>query len=632
MICHSNQTRQDAAEKAIRGKQADRIHELEEVVEELGVGLAGQTERAEELQSDLKLCEKDRELNFNTALRLYQDPGSLVRIERRNFIDQIEQLKSNVLICEQDIWSRNQLIEALRYDIALYANQEHWILLRQHYFALQQQYGQMPRDFQRLERKYEDLEDEHINLSDRFKRLEGDHTELKVQHDQIKDERHQLEDDAETSKRSAQEAEARYWALEVQCDHIREQKAKSEKEAGAKERFLADLAARMFKQTMSMARILVGIDIDPMDDEQVALCQLAQKYLGLNANEITNKLAKPESSEDGEVEDERDESNLQATHSENASSSTFVSESNNLESTFPIAEANASSIAAATDGENVPESPAAFATFKAVLQKPFEKGSIISQDLIKSPEDTNEEANDSASVLQDVFNPPRFQDFNFGGSSSAVHFIGNETKPSALPELISEPKPFSIFNISNTSSVQASQSAIDPPRFGQDFAFGSSNGNVSFTANQQTSSNPPASGSEVQSPNASSLPGTSETQDTSSASKIAQAKETTTEEQFPNKDPTENENTKKHAPEIYTPSKTTPKGDNPNKKAQKKKSQKEEEPRKEKPKFDGLNRNQRRAASRERKSAEKKAQAQAETTRHRGRSEVARAMMRGWMR
>ena len=219
-------------------------------------------------------------------------------IERQNLTDQIEQLKSDVLNRDGDIWSRNQLIEALRYDIALYANEEHWVLPRQRYFALQQQYGQMPQDFDRLERKYENLEDEYIDLSNKFKQREGDHTELRAQHDQIGNERDRLQDDAETSKQSSQEAEARCWALEVQCHHIIEQKAKSDKEAGAKERFLADLAARMFKQTMSMARILVDIDIDPMDNEQKALCQLAQKHLGLSAKEIANKFAKAESSED----------------------------------------------------------------------------------------------------------------------------------------------------------------------------------------------------------------------------------------------------------------------------------------------------------------------------------------------
>lgn len=537
-------------------------------------------------------------------------------------IDRIEQLKSDVLNRDEDIWSRDQLIGALRYDIALYANEEHWVLLRQRYFALQQQYGQMPQNFDRLERKYASLEDEHIDLFNRFKQLEGDHTELKVQHDQIRDERDRLEDDAETSKRSAQEAEARYWALEVQRDHIREQKAKSEKEAGAKEKFLADLAARMFKRTMSLARILVGIDVDPMDDEQVALCQLAQKHLVLSAKEINNMLAKPGLSEDRDIEDGRDESNLQATHTENASSSTSVCESNNLESTFPIAEANASSIAAATDGDYVPESPAAFATFKAVSKTPLRYCSLVSPALEKCPKAINEETNESPSLPQEVFNPPRFQDFAFGASSSAVPFVGNEIKPSALPEPTPEPVPTGNFNISSTSLAQAPQTTSDPPRFGQDCTFCGNNSKVSFTANQQTSSSPPAPVSESLSANAFSVPGTSLTQDISSV--IPQAEENATEEEIPNKDTVNKERAEENAPEVNIPSK-----ENPLRKKAKGEARNKEEPKKEEPKVQGPNRGQRRALSRERKAAEKKAQAQANTAAYRGRTAVAIAMMRG---
>ena len=165
---------QDTVEKIIDQKQADKLHELEEVIEELRLRLAGQTERAEELESDLELCERHRELNFNTALRLYQDPGYSILVERRNMIDQIDHLKLEVWYRDSQIYSRDQLIETLRLDVALYANQEQRVLL--------------------LEQKYQDLENDYIDVSNRFKKLEGDHTEMKAQFEQIERERDRLQD------------------------------------------------------------------------------------------------------------------------------------------------------------------------------------------------------------------------------------------------------------------------------------------------------------------------------------------------------------------------------------------------------------------------------------------------------
>ena len=614
-------------------------------------------------------------------------------IERRNLIDQIEQLKADILHRDEDIWSRDQLIAALRYDITLYANEEHWVLLRQCYFALQQQYGEMPQDFNRLERKYESLEDEHIDLSNRFKQLEGDHTELRVQLDQTRDERDRLEDDAEISRQGSHDAEARYWALEVQCDHIKEQKAKSEKEAGAKERFLADLAARMFKRTLSMARILVGIDINPMDDEQVALCQLAQKYLGVGANEIASSFEKVGSGENREAEDldERDENVLSETHAHNFSlgdnavlegdiaeagrprdegtdedshhfsaaalddfpvprgpESGFEGEINNhdqtatspstsmismnidvqRETSFETCKqertdpAPQNSLTTSTAAALEPESSAAFANVEAASKTPFKEGSRMFQDLLKCPKAINEEANESPSLPQEAFNPPRFQDFEFGGSSSAVPFVGSETSPSALPEPTPEPIPTGIFNFSNTFLAKAPQDTFDPPRLGQNFAFGRTNSRVSFTANQRTSSNLQASITELQWANASSVPGPSSAQNISSL--ISQAEENTTDEETSTKNTVEKERAEKNAPELTTPHKKTPKGKKPNEEVSK-----NEELKKEEPKVDGPNRGQRRAASRERKAAEKKAQAQANTAAYRGRSAVAMALMGG---
>lgn len=351
---------QDAAKEIIRQKQADKVHELEEVIEGLQSSLAERTERAEELEADLKLCEGHRELNLNTALRLYQDPGALVLVEHRNMIDQIGQLKSEVLDRDSQIQFRDQLIEALRLDLSLYANQEQWVFLRQSYFALQQQYGRMPEDFRQLELKYQDLEDRHIEVINNFKRLEGDHTELKALHDQIEHERHLLEVDAKDIKQSLAETEARMWALEVNRDQVMEQKAKSERKARANEQFLAGLAARMFKRTIFMARVLEQMDVDPIDDEQATLCQLAYEHLGLDAAEVSRSFQETGTIGELEVEEARDESGTPETQAGHTSSSMSASRSKIHETTVHLTGANETPKLAAADGIDVPESPASF--------------------------------------------------------------------------------------------------------------------------------------------------------------------------------------------------------------------------------------------------------------------------------
>ena len=623
VVSHFDQTLQDAAEKVIRGKQADKVHELEQVIEEMRVELADLTGRAEELKIDLGLCVRDRELNFNTALRLYQNPGSFFVMQRRNLIDQIDQLKSEVLNRDEANWSRDQLIESFRVDIARYANEEQWVHLRQCYFALQQQYGQMPQDFNRLKQKYEDLENEYIDLSNKFKQLEGDHTELKAQRDQIRDERDKLEDDVKTSKQSSQEAEARYWALEVQFEEL---KPKSEKGAGTKERFLVDLAARMFKRTMSMARILVGTDVDPMDDEQIALCQLAQIYLGLSAEEIASSFEKAGSSENREVEDERVESNLEPTHVDNVSASMSTSDSNKLKPTVPITEATAGAKEPGSHDTSNPRRLRGVAAAEKEIPGPLElgsrdgEGSQIFQDLGEGTETVIEEANTTPSLPQEAFSAPRFEELNFGGSSGGLPVFGSETNFSPIPEPTTAPVSTGIFTASSISSAQALRNAYDPPRFGQDFIFDGSNGKVSSTANQPTSSSPSAPVSESQSASASSGPDTPLVQDISSTN--AQAEEKASEE-ISDKDTVEKEVTEENAPNMNIRSKKNIKS-----KKAKKEDPKKEEPKKE-PKVEGPNRGQRRAASRERKAAEKKAQALAKTAGHRERSAVALAMMRG---
>ena len=481
-----------------------------------------------------------------------------------------------------------------------------------------------------------------------------------------------------------------------------------------------------------MARILVGIDINPMDDEQVALCQLAQKHLHLSAKEIASSFERVGSG-DSEAEDldERDGNDLSETHAHDfISSDRAVLEGDNADTGrlkdeggdedsryFPAANLDesfasedvesgfegeaknndqiATSPSTSTISMNIdvrretsfgtckqertdlatqnslttssaaalePESSAAFANLEAVSKTPFEEGSRMFQDLVTCPKAINEEANESRSLPQEAFNPPRFQDLAFGGSSSAVPFVGSEASPSTLPEPVPEPvstgnfdpprfqdfkfggsssavpflgseiKPFtspertsepvsnSIFNISNISSTQAPQNTFYPPPFGQDFTFGGNNSKVSFTASQQTSSNPPVPVPEFSSANASSVPGTSVAQDVSSV--IPQNEEIATEEETSNTDTVGKECAENNAPKLNTPNKKIPRGKN-----SKEEAQNNEEPRKENPKIDSLNRGQRRAASQERKAAEKKAQAQANTAAHRGRCAVAMAMM-----
>ena len=345
---------QDAYQKIIGEKLIDKVHGLEGTVDELRLQLSDQTERVVGLETDLEVCERDRQLNFNTALRLYQNSGSLVSLERENLIDQVNRLRFEVGDRDSQIWSRDQLIQALRLDLSMYASHEQWLFLRQCFYALQQKYGQMPEEFRTLEQKYEDLEEMHIDVSDRFRKLEGDHTELKVQLDQIGDERNRLEDAAETFKRRSAEAAARYRVLKVQHDQITDQKAESERKARANEQLLAGLAARMFKRIICMA------DVNPMDEEQIALCQLAKKHLGLDATNISNNFEKAGASGDRGIEEERDERNIPESVASEASPSMSTSKYNSSEPTVPNAGVNDGSRFTVIDRRDVLESPDTF--------------------------------------------------------------------------------------------------------------------------------------------------------------------------------------------------------------------------------------------------------------------------------
>ncbi len=360
IVSNFGQALQYTAEKILREKQADKMYWLEEECEALRANLAHQTERAKELETNFKLCQKDREYNLDTALRLYGKAGKMVLVETRNMLDQIGQLKVEVQERDSHIWSLDQLIDALRLELDRYASREHWVLLWQNFQALQQKYGQMPQDLYYLERKYEDLEDEHINVSNKLRNLEGDYVELKIQRDQISDERDQLEDEAESSKQSSTEMSARLWALEVKCEQNLDQKVKYEKKARAREQLLTDVAARMFKRVRFMAGVLEHKDVDPMDEEQTALYQLARKHLGIDVTEIDSSFEKPGANGDNGVEEGGDASGVREAHLGDLTSSISTSKTNKHQPKFAVTGANVSSLFASIGGKGVSESPDTF--------------------------------------------------------------------------------------------------------------------------------------------------------------------------------------------------------------------------------------------------------------------------------
>lgn len=362
-----DQLLQDAAEKTIGEKQYDIVHEPEKAIEVLRQDLVDQTTRAEELATDLEVCKRYRGLYFNTALRLFRSPEDSVMVERRNLIHQMNQLKFEVLERDSQIWSRDQLIDSLRSDVALYAKQGQRTFLGDSFHVLQAKYGQdtqrleqkyqtLEQKYQRLGQEYEDLKNEHIVVSNRFKTLERGHIQLEVLYNQVKSERDLLEDDAKTSKQTSAEAAVRFWALEVERYHIIEQKVESENKARAREQRLMKLAVRMFKRTVFMAGILDDLDADPIDDEQMTLYELAYKYLGLDATEITDSFKKIRAIGVREVKEERDEISAPENYRGDFSSSMSAAEFNNHEQPVPIVVASGGSTTAATQGKDVPES------------------------------------------------------------------------------------------------------------------------------------------------------------------------------------------------------------------------------------------------------------------------------------
>ena len=281
-----NRALQDAAEEVLGGKRADKIQEQDEVISRLRLDLENQTKRTEGLEADLAICERDREANFITALRLYRNTGNLCLVERRNLIDYVNQLRLEAWGRDSEIEYQNQVIAALSSDLRLYADQAHWVLMQQRFRELEQHYRQMPQELRNLERAYADLEDEYIDVFGTLKKLEGDHNQLKLQLDQILEER----DEAEETAR-------------------------------ARESFLTELAARMYKRTIFMAGRLNAVGINPVDEELMAVGQLAYEQLGLSAEGIHNafEAEKMRANEHRVAEEGREESCGPETHAGDAS-------------------------------------------------------------------------------------------------------------------------------------------------------------------------------------------------------------------------------------------------------------------------------------------------------------------------
>lgn len=225
MASRPGQDLRHTAEKAMSEK---KIRGLEAACEELKTEIADKTGRVEELEESLAISERDRERNFNTALQLYGNSGTLALVERRNLLDEIRQLSSDALTHEAQTWEREEYIENLHEEISRYSSEPKWDHMRRCFFGLQQQYGRMPQELKDLRGKYEDLEKKHVEVSDKLKWLEGSYTEVKAQCSQVQEERDRLELDARHFKQRAEEVDGRYKALKAKHDRMVEQKAKAE--------------------------------------------------------------------------------------------------------------------------------------------------------------------------------------------------------------------------------------------------------------------------------------------------------------------------------------------------------------------------------------------------------------------
>ena len=322
-----DQDLQHAAERAVRKKQAAEIRRLRQVAGELSREKNEETQRAEGLQKDLAVSEANRKANLNMAIQYYKKQGNPFLVELENLSERIKEMRQELWSRDNLILDRDTMIEALRREVNLYADRNHWIVMQQRYYELQQRYEQMETALRSFEQRNEDLEDEHINLSGIIRNLEADVTVLRAQLSQVQDERDQLEHDASLAERQLEHALSRYREMKLERDQIL--KAESEEQAGAKERLLADLASRMFKRAIIMADMLDDLGVDPVDEELISLCRLVHEYLGLDAKDVYSDV------EAAKTREKRDDG--AKAHAGNASAPPSASNVDHQEATIRLA-------------------------------------------------------------------------------------------------------------------------------------------------------------------------------------------------------------------------------------------------------------------------------------------------------
>ena len=137
---------------------------------------------------------------------------------------------------------------------------------------------------------------------------------------------------------------------------------------------------------------------------------------------------------------------------------------------------------------------------------PLAEDSRVFQDMGLGSENVQHEADAIPNIPKEAFNAPSWEDFNFGESSSAIRFTGSANQSSVLTEGPSA-SPSGIFNLASAHTAQAPVDAYTPPTFGQDFNFGGSSTAVSFTASQNAHTCLPTSAPELESAAASSILG-----------------------------------------------------------------------------------------------------------------------------
>ena len=138
---------------------------------------------------------------------------------------------------------------------------------------------------------------------------------------------------------------------------------------------------------------------------------------------------------------------------------------------------------------------------------PLAEGSRVFQDLEIGNGNVQQEVDATPNIPKEAFNAPKFENFNFGESSGAIRFTGSEDQSSAIAEGPSASPSSGIFNLASARTTQAPVNTYTPPIFGQDFNFGGSNTAVSFTASQNAPSCLPTPAPELESAAASSVLG-----------------------------------------------------------------------------------------------------------------------------